>query len=153
MELIGEPDVHGFLIGGAALMTDTTFTSRVLGSAWPAHMNKALAETMYANIEAVGLPTWSEADVTLAKATQQELGVPVVGLATKIPALNSWRRPQEELDESSRAAALEAVVDIHTFDPDDLAGIAGSISGVTALIRSMDNSPPAAPRPRPPAQG
>ena len=43
---------------------------------------------------------------------------------TKIPALNSWRRPQEELDESSRAAALEAVVDIHTFDPDDLAGIA-----------------------------
>ena len=37
--------------------------------------------------------------------------------------------------------------------PADLAGIAGSISGVTALIRSMDNSPPAAPRPRPPAQG
>ena len=43
---------------------------------------------------------------------------------TRIPALGSWRRPQEELDESSRAAALEAVVDIHTFDPDDLAGIA-----------------------------
>ena len=39
---------------------------------------------------------------------------------TKIPALSSWRRPQEELDESSRAAALEAVVDIHTFDPTEL---------------------------------
>jgi SAM-dependent methyltransferase len=39
---------------------------------------------------------------------------------TKVPALNSWRRPQEELDESSRAAALEAVVDLHTFDPGDL---------------------------------
>ncbi|KAA2259586.1 class I SAM-dependent methyltransferase [Solihabitans fulvus] len=37
-----------------------------------------------------------------------------------VPVLNSWRRPQEELDESSRAAALEAVVDIHTFDPDEL---------------------------------
>ncbi|GAA0600425.1 class I SAM-dependent methyltransferase [Kutzneria viridogrisea] len=36
---------------------------------------------------------------------------------TKVPLLNSWRRPQEELDESSRAAALEAVVDLHTFDP------------------------------------
>src|SRR4051812_29407344 len=43
---------------------------------------------------------------------------------TKLPALQSWRRPQEELDESSRAAALEAVVDIHTFDPADLEEVA-----------------------------
>jgi SAM-dependent methyltransferase len=40
--------------------------------------------------------------------------------ATKLPALASWRRPQAELDESSRAAALEAVVDLHTFDPEAL---------------------------------
>jgi len=39
---------------------------------------------------------------------------------TKLPALSAWRRPQEELDESSRAAALEAVVDLHTFDPAEL---------------------------------
>lgn len=39
---------------------------------------------------------------------------------TKLPALRGWRRPQHELDESSRAAALESVVDIHTFDPADL---------------------------------
>jgi ubiquinone/menaquinone biosynthesis C-methylase UbiE len=39
---------------------------------------------------------------------------------TKLDSLSSWRRPQEELDESSRAAALEAVVDIHTFDPGEL---------------------------------
>ncbi|GHF21459.1 methyltransferase type 11 [Amycolatopsis deserti] len=39
---------------------------------------------------------------------------------TKVPALSGWRRPQEELDESSRAAALEAVVDLHTFDPSEL---------------------------------
>ncbi|MFL6140269.1 MAG: class I SAM-dependent methyltransferase [Labedaea sp.] len=36
---------------------------------------------------------------------------------TKLGPLRGWRRPQPELDESSRAAALEAVVDIHTFDP------------------------------------
>ncbi len=42
--------------------------------------------------------------------------------ATRLPLLRErWARPQEELDESSRAAALEAVVDLHTFDPDDLA--------------------------------
>ncbi len=40
---------------------------------------------------------------------------------TRLPGLESWRRPQQELDESSRAAALEAVVDLHTFDPDTLA--------------------------------
>src|SRR6185503_8451769 len=39
---------------------------------------------------------------------------------TKLPGLQDWRRPQAELDESSRAAALEAVVDLHTFEPDDL---------------------------------
>jgi ubiquinone/menaquinone biosynthesis C-methylase UbiE len=36
---------------------------------------------------------------------------------TRLPGLRGWRRPQAELDESSRAAALEAIVDIHTFDP------------------------------------
>lgn len=36
---------------------------------------------------------------------------------TKLPFLTGWRRPQQELDESSRVAALEAVVDLHTFDP------------------------------------
>ena len=45
---------------------------------------------------------------------------------TNFGPLKAWRRPQEELDESSRAAALEAVVDIHTFDPDELADIARS---------------------------
>src|SRR6201992_1658186 len=39
---------------------------------------------------------------------------------TRLPVLNAWRRPQAELDSSSRAAALEAVVDLHTFDPADL---------------------------------
>jgi ubiquinone/menaquinone biosynthesis C-methylase UbiE len=48
---------------------------------------------------------------------------------TKIPALSSWRRPQEELDESSRAAALEAVVDIHTFDPTELERLARGAGG------------------------
>lgn len=37
------------------------------------------------------------------------------------PLRDRWSRPRAELDESSRAAALEAVVDLHTFDPDRLA--------------------------------
>ena len=41
---------------GAAMMTNTTVTSRVLGSAWPLHFNKPVAEAMYENIKQVGLP-------------------------------------------------------------------------------------------------
>lgn len=41
---------------------------------------------------------------------------------TRLPFVrNRWARPQQQLDESSRAAALESVVDLHTFDPDELA--------------------------------
>ncbi|MCC6368638.1 MAG: amidohydrolase [Bryobacterales bacterium] len=69
---------------GATLMTNTTFTSRLLGSAWPTHMNKVIAETMYANIKQVGLPQWSEDDQTLAKAVQKELKVKEEGLHTKL---------------------------------------------------------------------
>jgi len=59
---------------GAALMTDTEMSYKILGTAWPRHFNKSIAETMYKNIETVGLPEWSEDDQTLAKAVQQELG-------------------------------------------------------------------------------
>ena len=40
------------------------------------------------------------------------------------PLAEKWARPVAELEESSRAAALESVVDIHTFDPDRLAALA-----------------------------
>src|SRR6188768_2231125 len=46
---------------GAAMMTDTTLLpTRVLGSAWPQHFNRAIAQVTQANIEKVGMPTWSE---------------------------------------------------------------------------------------------
>ncbi len=41
---------------GAALMTRTTMTSKILGTAWPRHFNKPMAEAMYQNITQVGLP-------------------------------------------------------------------------------------------------
>jgi aminobenzoyl-glutamate utilization protein B len=69
---------------GAALMTNTSVTSRVLGTAWPGHHNKVIAAAVYENIKQVGLPQWSEADQRLAKAVQKELNVPESGLATQI---------------------------------------------------------------------
>jgi SAM-dependent methyltransferase len=57
--------------------------------------------------------------------------------ATKLPGLGSWRRPQFELDESSRVAALEALVDLHTFEPRDLERMAvdaGAVNVETATV-------------------
>jgi len=73
----------------ATLMTDTTWKSRVLGTAWPGYFNKPIAEAMYANIKRVGLPEWSADDVALAKGLQKELKVPLTGLVTKIGDLRA----------------------------------------------------------------
>ena len=81
----------------AAAMTDTKVSSRLLGSAWPSHMNKTVAETLYANIKAVGLPTWDEADLTLARALQRELRQPETGLATEVPALREGVSPEQNM--------------------------------------------------------
>src|SRR4051794_28233419 len=85
----------------AAMMTDTTFTSRLLGSAWPGHFSKPIAEAMQANIKTVGLPQWSEDDQKLAKALQKELKAPVRGLATR---LQEMRPPRVEPAPASEAA-------------------------------------------------
>ena len=88
----------------ATMMTDTTFTSRLLGSAWPGHFNKPIAEAMNENIKKVGLPQWSEDDQTLAKALQKELKVRVSGLATKIPEMRAPRIPTTDGGEEGMGA-------------------------------------------------
>ena len=78
---------------GATLMTDTSYTERLLGSAWPGYFNKPIAEAMYDNIKKVGLPIWSEADQALAKAVQHEMKVKESGMPLKVSEL---RVPREE---------------------------------------------------------
>ena len=91
-------DIGDRMAQAAAMMTDTQMTSRVLGSAWPIHSNKAVAEAMYANVQAVGLPQWSAADEKLAVSLQKELKVPEVGLAKKIDPL----RGAEKLSDNEK---------------------------------------------------
>ena len=86
----------------ASLMTDTTWSSRVLGSAWPGHFNVPIGEDMYKNIKAVGLPTWSDEDQKLAKALQKELGQPERGLAMTIPP---QRQPRAQAAEEGGEGA------------------------------------------------
>ena len=95
---------------GAALMTDTTVSSRMLGSAWPRHTNRALAEAMHANIQQVGMPEWSEADLKLATAVQRMLGVEERGLQTEV---GSTLRGREQIpDREKRGGPSDDIGDI-----------------------------------------
>jgi aminobenzoyl-glutamate utilization protein B len=78
---LNSPDVQGlFALGdtiarAAAMMTSTRLGSvDILGSGWSGHFNKVIASDMFENIKQVGMPTWSDADQTLAKGIQRELG-------------------------------------------------------------------------------
>lgn len=71
---------------GAAQMAGVELLpTRVLGSAWPRHFNRPVAEAAFLNITKVGMPAWSEADQTLARAVQKELGGREQGLSTRLP--------------------------------------------------------------------
>ncbi|HSO75614.1 MAG TPA: peptidase dimerization domain-containing protein, partial [Blastocatellia bacterium] len=78
----------------AAMMTDTTVTQRIVGSAWPPHFNRIVSEAQQKNIEHVGMPEWSQADQTLARALQKEIASRPVGLRTQVERLEPPGEPQ-----------------------------------------------------------
>lgn len=100
-------DIGNRMADGAALMTDTTVTSRVLGAAWPQHMNKVIAEVTQANIDRVGMPVWDDADQALAKAAQREVGAPERGLDSKVGTLRGPVR-----DEDQRGGGSDDIGDV-----------------------------------------
>ncbi len=91
-------ELHEFgstMAKAAALASGTTFSQRVVGSAWPNHFNRTIAETQQKNMELVGMPTWTEADQTLARELQRELGVakvdPLPEKVKPLEAPGTWR--------------------------------------------------------------
>ncbi len=87
-------DLGNAIADSAAKMTGTTVDHKLVGSAWPPFFNKVIAEAQQKNIEAVGAPKWSEADQTLAKALQKEIGAKVEGLKEKIEPLTEPAKEQ-----------------------------------------------------------
>ncbi|MDH3272282.1 MAG: peptidase dimerization domain-containing protein [Gemmatimonadota bacterium] len=82
-------DAAKLMAEGAALMTGTQVdTIMTIGSAWSRHFSKPVAEVTYANIQRVGMPEWSEADIALANGLQLELGQEPSGLADSIGELS-----------------------------------------------------------------
>lgn len=81
-------DLGNTMADAAAKMTGTTVDHKLVGSAWPPFLNKVIAEDQQKNIDAVGMPKWSDADQTLAKALQKEIGAKVEGLKEKVNPLS-----------------------------------------------------------------
>lgn len=73
----------------AAAMFGTTVDVKVVGTAWPSWGNRPLAEDMYKNIQAVGMPKWTHDDQLYAKAVQQLIGEKPIGLNTQIGKLGT----------------------------------------------------------------
>ena len=68
---------------GAAMMANVELdTVMLVGSGWSGHFNKTIAEATFENIKRVGMPTWDDADQTMAKGLQKELGVREQGLSS-----------------------------------------------------------------------
>jgi aminobenzoyl-glutamate utilization protein B len=97
-----------------AQMTGTKMTYRMLGTAWPGHFNKALAEATYKNIKTIGLPVWDSADQQLARAVQKlvnapktnQNGKPIDGLALKLDSIKgpvefSWGGGSDDIADIS----------------------------------------------------
>jgi aminobenzoyl-glutamate utilization protein B len=75
---------------GAAMMTDTTMSRRIIGAAYPRHYNRPIAEAMYANMQAIGMPKWSADDEAFARAFQKFMEADeIVGLYTEISELGT----------------------------------------------------------------
>jgi aminobenzoyl-glutamate utilization protein B len=88
-------DLGNTMAQAAAMMTSTTMDYRVLGSAWPQHMNKTVAETMYENMKKVGMPKWTDADQAFAKLVQRNMKVPEKGLETEVGKLGGPVKPED----------------------------------------------------------
>ncbi len=99
---------------GAAMMTDTKVSHQIIGTAWPGHFNKPIAQVLHANIDQVGMPIWTEADQALARATQKLMEAPkkdlygkeINGLRTTIDTLKgsvpfSWGGGSDDIADIS----------------------------------------------------
>jgi len=113
----------------AAMMTATTVDSRVLGSAWPQHGNRPIAEAMFRNITEVGMPAWSEADQQFARAFQRAMGVTERGLSTRVA---TELRGRETIPENEQTGGpSDDIGDIMWSVPTVTLGFPSNIPGAT----------------------
>ncbi len=110
---------------GAALMTDTTVTRRIVGAAYPRHFNRPIALAMNENIKAVGLPDWSDDDQRFARALQELMGADGInGLATELDGI-------EEPEENPVSGGSDDIGDVSWSVPTVTLRFPSNVDGMT----------------------
>ena len=111
---------------GASLMTETRWTSRIVGAAWPQHFSKPVAEAMFTNVQRVGLPKWSENDQAFAKAVQKEIEAPLQsGLDVELDKLGEPIK-----DEDKRGGGSDDIGDVSWTVPTVMLRYPANIPGL-----------------------
>jgi aminobenzoyl-glutamate utilization protein B len=106
---------------GAALMTGTTYDYQIDAAAWPQLGLKSIAEVVHANIDAIGMPKYSEAEEAFARKFQAAMGAKVVGLNTQAKPLGG--QPQ--------VAASDDKGDVSWVVPSGTLSFPASVPGIT----------------------
>jgi aminobenzoyl-glutamate utilization protein B len=105
---------------GAALMTGTTMDYKIDAAAWPQLGLKPVAEAVQANIEAVGMPQWTEEEQAFARKFQTAMGARPIGLRTATTPLG--QRPQ--------SASSNDNGDVTWVVPSAMLNFPGSVPGI-----------------------
>jgi aminobenzoyl-glutamate utilization protein B len=110
---------------GAAMMTDTTVSRRIVGAAYPRHFNKPIALAMDENIKAVGLPDWSADDQKFARAVQEMMEADEInGLATELDGI-------EEPEEDPVSGGSDDIGDVSWSVPTVTLRFPSNVDGMT----------------------
>jgi aminobenzoyl-glutamate utilization protein B len=75
------------IAAGAAMMTNCEVATNVRAAVWPVRFNQMIAEVIQRNIEAIGMPHWSETEQSLGRALQRQAKASEDGLRTTVPPL------------------------------------------------------------------
>jgi aminobenzoyl-glutamate utilization protein B len=136
---------------GAALMTGTTMDVKYNASAWPQLVNKTIAEAIQKNVDAVGMPKWTDAEQERAKDFQKSAEKPVIGLRTAVTPLGgrpqasssndsgdvSWVVPAGSLNFPAAIPGIEAHEWKAAVFPTSSISHKGQLAGAKALAASV----------------
>lgn len=93
------------LADGAATMTETRGSVKVMAGSWEMLVNAPGARLIDANLRAIGTPVYTEAEIAFAKEMQKAAGTPELGIDTTIGELQG----QEEEGGSTDVADVSWV--------------------------------------------
>lgn len=73
---------------GAALMTGCTVETSIRAAVWPVLLTEQVADVIHRNIEAVGMPAWTEDEGEFARRLQKAADKPESGLRPEVTAFS-----------------------------------------------------------------